>query len=174
VGLDANSPKSESITFRLASAVVDNLKKKAKHDKVTVNTLVSQIIADYFDWAMTAIEAGWMVMPKMTVKKLFEMLSQDEILTLADATYEEKKEMFVFMKGKNDEQSFLSILRMRAEKSGFHLRELEKDGRTTFIIQHDMGRNYSLFCKSLYETIMHQYGVQVELEVTEHTLIMLF
>jgi hypothetical protein len=151
---------------------VDNLKRKAKHDKVTVNTLVSQIIADYFDWSMTAIDAGWMVMPKMTVKKAFEMLSQDEILTLADATYEEKKEMFVFMKGKNDEQSFLSI--MRAEKSGFHLRELEKDGRTTFIVQHDMGGNYSLFCKSLYETIMHQYGVQVELKTTEHTIIMIF
>ena len=123
---------------------------------------------------MTAIDAGWMVMPKMTVKKAFEMLSQDEIQTLADANYQEKKEIFVFMKGKNDEQSFLSILRMRAEKSGFHLRELEKDGKTTFIIQHDMGRNYSLFCKSLYETIMHQYGVQVELEITDHTLIMLF
>jgi hypothetical protein len=174
VGIYTDGPKSESITFRLASDVVDNLKKKAKHDKVTVNTLVSQIIADYFDWSMTAIDAGWMVMPKMTVKKAFEMLSQDEILTLADATYEEEKEMFVFMKGKNDEQTFLSILRMRAEKSGFHLRELEKDGRTTFIVQHDMGANYSLFCKSLYESIMHQYGVQVELRTTEHTFIMLF
>ena len=110
----------------------------------------------------------------MTVKKAFEMLSQDEILTLADTTYEEKKEMVVFMKGKNDAQSFLSILRMRAERSGFHLRELEKDGTTTFIIQHDMGPHYSLFCKSLYETIMNQYGVQVDLETTDHTFIMLF
>ncbi len=100
------------------------------------------------------------------------MLSQDEILTLSDATYQEEKEMFIFMKGKNDEQSFLSILRMRSEKSGFHLRELQKDGKTTFIIQHDMGPNYSSFCKSLYETIMHQYGVQVELESTDHTVIM--
>jgi hypothetical protein len=174
VGISTSSPKSESITFRLESRILDNLKKKAKHDKVTLNTLVSQIIADYFDWSMTAIEAGWMVMPRMTVRKAFEMLSQEEILTLADASYQEKKEMFIFMKGKDDEQSFLSILRMRAEKSGFHLRELEKDGKTTFIIQHDMGRNYSLFCKSLYETIMHKYGVQVELEITDHTLIMLF
>ena len=49
---------------------------------------------------MTTIDAGWMVMPKMTVKKAFEMLNQDEILTLADTAYEEKKEMVVFMKGK--------------------------------------------------------------------------
>jgi hypothetical protein len=174
VGVYKDRSKSESITFRLASGVVDNLKRKAKQDKVTVNTLVSQIIADYLDWSMTAVDAGWMVMPKLTVKKVFEMLSQDEILTLADATYEEKKEMVVFMKGINDEQSFLSMLRTRAQKSGFHLRELEKDGRTTLIIQHDMGRNYSLFCKSLYETLMHQYGVQVQLQTTEHTLTMLF
>jgi hypothetical protein len=172
MGVNASGPKSESITFRLESLILDNLKKKAKHDKVTLNTLVSQIIADYFDWSMTAIDAGWMVMPKMTVRKAFEMLSQDEILTLSDATYQEKKEMFIFMRGKNDEQSFLSILRMRAEKSDFRLRELQKDGKTTFIIQHDMGRNYSLFCKSLYQTIMHQYGEQVELESTDNTVMM--
>jgi hypothetical protein len=174
MGVNASGPKSESITFRLESRVLDNLKKKAKHDKVTLNTLVSQIIADYFDWSLTAIDAGWMVMPKMTVRKAFEMLSQNEILTLADAAYHEKKEMVIFMKGKDDEQSFLSILRMRAEKSGFHLRELEKDDKTKLIIQHDMGRNYSLYCKSLYETIMHKYGVRVEFETTDHTLIMLF
>jgi hypothetical protein len=174
MGTSASGPKSESITFRLDSCVLDNLKKRAKHDKVTLNTLVSQIIADYFDWTMTAIEAGWMVMPKMTVRRAFEMLTQDELLTLADATYKEKKEMLIFMKGKDDEQSFLSILRMRAEKSGFHLRELEKDGKTTFIIQHDMGQKYSLYCKNLYETIMHQYGAKVELETTDNTLMMLF
>jgi hypothetical protein len=174
MGIIASGPKSESITFRLDSNALDNLKKKAKHDKVTLNTLVSQIIADYFDWSLTAVDAGWMVMPKMTVRKAFEMLNQNDILTLADATYQEKKEMFLFMKGKDDEQSFLSILRMRAEKSGFHLRELEKDDKTKLIIQHDMGRNYSLYSKTLYETIMHQYRVQVELEATDHTLIMLF
>lgn len=174
MGVNVTGPKSESITFRLESRVLDNLKKKAKHDKVTLNTLVSQIIADYFDWSLTAIDAGWMVMPKMTVKMAFEMLSQDEIRTLADATYQGKKEMFIFMKGKDDEQSFLSILRMRAEKSGFHLRELEKEDKTTLIIQHDMGRNYSLYSKSLYEKFMDQYGVQVDLKTTDHTLIMLF
>lgn len=167
-----SGPKSESITFRLESRVLDNLKKKAKQDKVSLNTLVSQLIGDYFEWDMTAIDAGWMVMPKIIVGKAFEMLSQDEILTLVDVAYQETKDMFLFMKGKNDEQSFLSLLRIRAEKSGFHLRELQKDGITTFIIQHDLGRNYSLYCKSLYETIMHQYGVRVQFETTDHTVIM--
>jgi hypothetical protein len=164
--------KSESITFRLVSHILDKLRKKSKNDKVTVNTLVSQIISDYFDWDMTAIDAGWMVMPKMIVGKAFEMLSQDEILTLVDAAYKQTEDMLLLMKGTNDEQSFLSLLRIRAEKSGFHLRELQKDNITTFIIQHDLGRNYSLYCKSLYERIMHQYRAQVEFETTDHTVIM--
>ncbi len=174
--MDTNrgGPKSESITFRIVSQVLDKLRKKAIHDKVTVNTLVNQLIVDYFDWGMTAIDAGWMVMPKATVSKALEMLSQDEIRSLADAAFQETKDMFIFMKGKDDEQSFLSILRIIAEKSGFHLRELEKDGKTTLIIQHDLGPNYSLFSKSLYESIMRKYGVQAELETTDHTLIMHF
>jgi hypothetical protein len=174
MGINTSGPKSESITFRLVSQVLDKLRKKANHDKVTVNTLVNQLIVDYFDWGTTAIEAGWMVMPKATVSKALEMLSQDEIQSLADAAYQETKDMFIFMKGKDDEQTFLSILRIIAEKSGFPLRELEKDGKTIFIIQHDLGRNYSSFSKSLYETIMRKYGVQAELETTDHTLIMAF
>jgi hypothetical protein len=172
MGSNISSPKSESITFRLESPILDNLRKKAKHDRVTLNTLVNQLIADYFEWSMTAIDAGWMVIPKVTASKAFEMLSQDEIARVAHATFQEMKDITIFMKGKDNEQSFLSILRIGVEKSGFGLRELEKEGKTTFIIQHDIGRNFSLLFKSVIETIMYQYGLQVELETTDRTVIM--
>ena len=170
----SRSAKSESITFRLESRILDNLRKKAKHDRVTLNTLVNQLIANYLEWSMTAQDAGLIVMPKATTIKAFEMLSQEEILRVADATFQEMKDITIYMKGKDNEQSFLSIMRIGVEKSGFGLRELEKEGKTTFIIQHDMGRNFSFLFKSMIELIMHQYRLQVELETTDHTLIMLF
>ncbi len=111
-------------------------------------------------------------MPKVITSKAFEMLSQEEILRVADATFQEMRDVIIFMKGKDNVQSFLSILRIGVEKSGFSLRELEKEGKTTFIIQHDMGRNYSFLFKSVIELIMHQYRLQVELETTERTVIM--
>lgn len=168
----SSSPKSESITFRLESHILENLRKKAKHDRVTLNTLVNQLIADYFEWSMTAVDAGWLVMPKVTAGKAFELLSQDQILSLADATFQEMRDITIFMKGKDSKQSFLSLMRIGVEKSGFALRELEKEGKTIFIIQHDMGRNFSLLYKSVVGTIMHQYGVQVKFETTDHTVIM--
>ena len=100
--INTGSLKSESITFRLESRILDNLRKKAKHDRVTLNTLVNQIIADYIEWSMTAIDAGWMVMPKVTASKAFEMLSQDEIVRVADATFEEMKDITIYMKGKDN------------------------------------------------------------------------
>ena len=170
--VNISSPRSESITFRLESRILDNLRKKAKHDRVSLNTLVNQLIADYLEWSMTAIDAGWIVMPKVTASKAFEMLSQDQILRVADATFQEMRDITIFMKGKDNEQSFLSILRIGVEKSGFGLRELEKEGKTTFIVQHDLGRNFSFLFKSVVERIMHQYGAQVEFETTDNTLIM--
>ncbi|MDQ3839248.1 MAG: hypothetical protein M3297_08270 [Thermoproteota archaeon] len=172
--LDESGPKSESITFRLDSSILDNLRKRAKHDKVTLNTLVNQLIADYFEWSMTAKDAGWMVMPKVIISKAFEMLSQEEILRVADAAFHETKDVIIFMKGNDNLQSFLSILRSGVERSGFGLRELEKDGKTTFIIQHDMGRNYSFLFKSVLELIMHHYELQVEFETTDRTVIMFY
>jgi hypothetical protein len=148
VAINRGSPKSESITFRLESHVLDNLRRKAKHNRVTLNTLVNQLIADYLEWSMTAIDAGWLVMPKVTASKAFEMLSQDEILRVADVTFQEMRDITIFMKGMDNEQSFLSILRIGVEKSGFGLRELEKEGKRTFIVQHDLGRNFSFFLRA--------------------------
>ncbi|MDQ3868864.1 MAG: hypothetical protein M3250_04815 [Thermoproteota archaeon] len=169
---NSSSAKSESITFRLESRILDNLRKKAKHDRVTLNTLLNQLIAEYFEWSMTAKDAGLMVMPKVITSKAFEMLSQEEILRVADATFQEMRDVIIFMKGKDNVQSFLSIMRNGVEKSGFGLRELEKEGKTTFIIQHDIGRNYSFFFKSVLELVMDKYRLQVEIETTDRTVIM--
>jgi hypothetical protein len=46
---------------------------------------------------MTATSAGWMVVARVTINKALEMLSQDEILSLADATYRGTEDMFIFM-----------------------------------------------------------------------------
>ena len=46
---------------------------------------------------MTATSAGWMVVARVTINKALGMLSQDEILSLADATYRGTEDMFIFM-----------------------------------------------------------------------------
>ena len=159
------------MTFRLESKALNKLKTKAKEERVSLNTLVNQIITGYAEWDLTAISAGWMVVPRPVMKKVFGNLSEDQVRNIGKETFAEIKDIVLFMTNKNDLGGFFSVLRLRAKKSGFQIKELENDAETTFIIQHDLGMNWSVFSKTFYENWLHSIGKNVEFELTDNTLV---
>jgi predicted HicB family RNase H-like nuclease len=53
-----NNKRSESITFRLDSIILNKLRNEANQKDVSINTLVSQIIKQHTDWHSNAAKAG--------------------------------------------------------------------------------------------------------------------
>ncbi|MBI5697416.1 MAG: hypothetical protein HZC29_02745, partial [Thaumarchaeota archaeon] len=102
------------MTFRLESAALDKLKAKANQDRISLNTLVNQIIVGYAEWDLTAISAGWMVMPKNVMKKMIAKLSEKEIEQLAKETFSEMRGVALFMTNKSDLEAFFSVVRARS------------------------------------------------------------
>lgn len=158
------------MTFRLESASLDKLKAKASQDRISLNTLVNQIIVGYAEWDITAIDAGWMVMPKNVMKKMIAKLSEKEIEQIAKETFGEMKGVALFMTNKSDLDAFFSVVRTRSKKSGFQIKELTDSNKTTFIIQHDLGMKWSLFTRAFYEEIIHSLEKKVTFEITENTI----
>lgn len=159
------------MTFRLESASLDKLKAKANQDRISLNTLVNQIIVGYAEWDLTAISAGWMVIPKNIMKKMIAKLSDKEIEQLGKETFGEMKGIALFMTNKSDLESFFSIVRTRSKKSGFQLKEVMDSNKTTFIIQHDLGAKWSLLSKILYEELLHSIEKRVTFETTDNTIV---
>ncbi|MBM3910371.1 MAG: hypothetical protein FJ356_01830 [Thaumarchaeota archaeon] len=170
MGIKTKSSQSESMTFRLESAALDKLKAKANQDRISLNTLVNQIIVGYAEWDLTAIGAGWMVMPKSVMKKMIAKLSEKEVEQLAKETFGEMKGVALFMTNKSDLEAFFSIVRMRSKKSGFQVKEMTENNKTTLIIQHDLGVKWSLFSKTFYEEILHSLDKRVTFEIRENTI----
>jgi hypothetical protein len=159
------------MTFRLESTALDKLKAKANQDRISLNTLVNQIIVGYAEWDLTAISAGWMVMPKKVMKKMIAKLSEKEIKQLAKETVDEMKSIALFMTNKSDLESFFSIIRIRSKKSGFQIKEVVDNNKNTFIIQHDLGAKWSLFNKIFYEELLHSLEKRVTFETTDNTIV---
>lgn len=158
------------MTFRLESASLDKLKAKANQDRISLNTLVNQIIIGYAEWDLTAISAGWMVMPKNVMKKMIAKLSEKEIEQIAKETFGEMKGVALFMTNKSDLEAFFSVVRMRSKKSGFQVKEVVDNNTTTFIIQHDLGAKWSLFTKVFYEELLHSLEKRAIFETTSNTI----
>lgn len=168
----AEKKQTESVSLRLDTNTWNRLKVFAGKQKTSPNALVSQILDSYVEWEMNAVAAGWAVMPKPFLIELFKLIDKDKVeKTITRLSIRMAKEMNLYMRGKHNMDSWLSILRARSSRSGFNWTEYEEDGKLEIVMQHDMGENWSLYFKTFYENVFHDLGVKTEFDYTENTLV---
>jgi hypothetical protein len=158
---------TESLTVRLPHKLIKELKDSATHNQISVSTLIQQVLNDYIEWGMTAIQARWMVISKDSMMKIIDELDEKTVERIGKEAATFKKDITLFMTRKDDLDGFLSVLRGRSKKSGFAVREDEN----RIIIQHDMGKKWSIYCKAMYDKILDELNIRHSITNTEHTII---
>ena len=164
--------QTESVSLRLATNTWDKIKASASKQKISPNALVSHILDSHIEWEMNAVAAGWVVMPKPFLIQLIKLIDKEKIeKTVTILSTRMAKDMNLFMRGKHDLNSWLSILRARSSRSGFQWTEYEDEGELEIIMQHEMGENWSLVFKTFYENVFHDLGVKTDFDYTDNMLI---
>ena len=161
----------KSISLRLPGPNLDKLKKEAKNEGLTMNTLVNQILAEYLQWDITASKAGWVVVLADVLKRLMNELDEKTLYKIAVATADSSKDVRLMMTGDDTVDGFFSILRNRLRKSGISYIESSEKGMIKFIIHHNMGKKWSFFYKTQHERMLQNLGQIGTLDFTENTLI---
>ena len=161
-----------NITFRLNNSLLKKLKNYAAEEKMTVNTQVTKILDDYFEWGQNAAKAGWMVIPKLTLKRLIDNTSEKELVSIAEEMAERVLEIMMMMTGQYDLRTFLTINQIVAKKSGFDVNIIQDEG-VKIIIQHHMGKKWSIFRTVFYDHTLNALGYQHEIKSTPNSLIIL-
>ncbi|MGI0045606.1 MAG: hypothetical protein ACREBB_00250 [Nitrosotalea sp.] len=168
----AEKKQTESVSLRLDTNTWDKIKTSASKQKTSSNALVSKILDSHVEWEMNAIAAGWVAMPKPFLIELFKLIDKEKIeKTITALSVRMAKDMTLYMRGKHDLNSWLSMLRARSSRSDFNWTEYEDDGELEIIMQHDMGENWSLYFKTFYENVFHDLGVKTEFDYTDNTLV---
>jgi hypothetical protein len=76
--------KSESVTFRIESKTLKNLRREAEQKDISTNTLVNKIIKDHVKWYSNAAKAGFISVRRPFVSKVIKYLPDQEIISLAE------------------------------------------------------------------------------------------
>jgi hypothetical protein len=120
---------------------------------------------------MVAVRAGYAVMQKDILREMFEAADEETLRKIAIKSADASKDIMLVMTGKVSLDAFFSILRNREKRSGFTYREYEEGKTKRFIIQHEMGRNWSVFFKAHFERVINNAGYKTKIEYTDNTLI---
>lgn len=180
--------KTKSMTFRLDQTVLDELQREADHNETSLNVLVNQILRRYKEWGRYEVKTGMMPVPKVMLTSLMNNamnhaekagLKEAEIAKYRDEMIKEAariafsvmKDSVLLMKQSYNLWTVLNVLQEYMRVSGIASdHRIETGGRHVFVIQHDLGENWSLFTKELMTLIFENLAkVKAEISTTHNT-----
>jgi hypothetical protein len=182
--------KTRSITFRLDPGVVDSLQREADHKEISLNVLVNHILRRYVKWDTFEPKIGMMPVPKIILSTCFNKamlvanevgMNQDDIDSHRDEIIREAAEISfglirdssLLMKRTYNLWTVLEILQEYMKVSEMKSDHRIEAGNThVFMIQHDLGENWSLFTKVLLDLIFENLAnTRPDVSITSNTII---
>jgi hypothetical protein len=180
------SKKTRSVTFRLDSSVLKELQHEADQKEISLNVSVNQILKRYCQWDRYESKIGMMPVPKIILSSLIDKaismakangiknieLYRDEIIKqAAGLAFSLMKDSVLFMKKNYNLWMVLSVLEEYMKVSGIKSdHKIEAGRKHVFLIQHELGENWSLFTKELLTLIFENLAkVRIECNITPNT-----
>jgi len=173
VGLE---DKTKTVSLRLSSALIEELKQEAEIEKINFNALISKILGNHVLWEKYERKVGLLPMTKPFVKYAVQKLTEKEIIHLAEVIEKDTfADILKFMKGEYTVEDFIEILRTWLNVAWMQ-HDIEKKNNTViFKIQHDLGENWSLYVKTLATELFHDIlEKKLEVKLTKTTITLVF
>jgi hypothetical protein len=169
--------KTESITFRLESEILDDLRQEAKRKDVSVNTLVGQIARQHTNWHSTAAQAGFISVRKPLIMKLLENQNEEQIKSIARyVAHSSNKDLILMLRRRYNIHSAIDFIDTWIRSSGYsythNIHNLDYSNRLhALIVHHDMGMKWSLYLAELYRNLFQEFEVRNAIfDMTDSTL----
>src|ERR1700739_2638517 len=178
--------KSQSVSFRLDSNTLDELQREADLNQISLNLLVNNVLKRYSDWGTYENRIGMIPVPKTMltlIDKTVDMVKKnginDEVIEqwrgeilkqAAEVAFSKIKEVVWFMKKQYTLTAVLAVLKDYMKVSGINAdHRIEGGKKHVFVIQHELGENWSLFTKELLKLIFENLAnVRAEVNITSN------
>jgi hypothetical protein len=170
--------------------VVDSLQREADHKEISLNVLVNQVLRRYVKWDTFEPKIGMMPVPKIILSTCFNKailvanavgMNQDDIDShrneiiseAAKISFDLIKDSALLMKRTYNLWTVLEILQEYMKVSDMKSDHMIEAGNThVFMIQHELGENWSLFTKLLLNLIFENLAnAKPDISITSNTII---
>jgi hypothetical protein len=167
--------KTITMTFRIESDVIERLKMKAQQDEITLNTLVNRILRRYIEWGIFVEDRlGIISLARPVAQELFNELDKDQIVRLAiEVGKGAIIDLTLFMKGDLNPTLFMEwFLSRMKNSSALVATKSNTNGSKSYVIKHDMGENWSLYHKTVLESIFEEMQKPIHITATKSAIIL--
>ncbi|MGI0046004.1 MAG: hypothetical protein ACREBB_02285 [Nitrosotalea sp.] len=159
------SRRTTTISLRLDEELLSKLRLESKNQEVSTNTLACQAFKRFLEWDICQPKMGDVSINKPVFIKIFENLTEAEVIKLACTIgKDDTRDVALFMKGKIDIESFMAWFVMQMVNSSVQISHTMDNNLHTYVMKHDLGKNWSLYHKTILEVIFEKtFNIKAEL-----------
>jgi hypothetical protein len=173
---DAKKAKTETVTFRLPSSLVDELRRDSELQGISLNNYVAKIFSNHIQWERYERKVGLLPMTEAFLKEVLSQLTDEQIVNLAQRLEKQKfTNILAFMKDNHDVDDFVEVMRTWLTVSWMQQNIEFRDGKYYFKIQHSLGAKWSLYVKTLLSELSYDIlGNKADVSIVGDTLSFVF
>jgi hypothetical protein len=173
---DSKKTKTETVTFRLPSSLVDELRMDAELESVSLNNYVAKIFSNHIQWERYERKVGLLPMTEAFLREVLSQLTEEQIVNLAQRLEKQKfTNILAFMKNSHDVEDFVEVMRAWLTVSWMQQSIEVRDGKYYFKIQHSLGTKWSLYVKTLISELSYDIlGRKSDIYILGDTLSFVF
>lgn len=163
--------QTEVLSVRVEHMLVEELRGEAESANISLNVLVNHIFRRYIAWERDASRIGFVPITKDLFATLLEKLEESQLEQVATKSAKNIIDVIIYMRKKFDLQTFLQWLDEMCRASGFAKKRVMVDTLYTYIVQHDLGMKYSIYLKTILQSLFNNLQKRIEPDITAQSVV---
>ncbi len=124
------------------------------------------------EWYASAPKAGYVTVRRSLIVQMLADMTEEQVLEYARITAKDSRDINLLLTGEYTLSSALKVIEHKIRISGYRYRRELKGDMQSYIIQHDLGRKWSLYLGALFRAEFEEVGHRdAEFEILENILI---
>ncbi|MDG7016325.1 MAG: hypothetical protein JRM82_03015 [Nitrososphaerota archaeon] len=167
------SDKTITRTFRISEAAFNALQEDAKHQNVSVNTLVNQVILSYTNFDRFVKKLHMIKVPRPTFRRVLDAANDDAIIEAGQlAGGDVPKFLILAQEGTLALQTVLTHLKNMADYGNlFEYTETFQNGKRVVTLAHELGPKGTLFLAHYVQTVFESVDAHPAFTLGDNSII---
>jgi hypothetical protein len=164
--------KTRTVSFRVPENLIEDIEKEAKTKLVSTNSLINRILLQYVSWDKYEERIRMYPVPRDSLQHILQHLDEMRRNEAVDIIYNSIRDWTLISKKKFDIHSCLQVLEEYCRMVDVAVEETSSDGKRSYVIRHNLGREVSLLITELVTKIFWDIvKIKVDAEMTNTTVI---
>ena len=164
--------KSTSSTIRIPNDVYEKIDFEASSHNSHVSTVINSILRKYATWDRFVSDVGFMYMQKPLLRALFDKISDKDIVQVSKTIgYARTRDAVLFIGDKINIKAIVNVVKLWLTSSEIPIRIIRNDETIEFIVQHNLGKKWSIYFATLLKELFSELKLSsIEEDIKDHTV----